>query len=140
MIIKVAFISLIFLAFSGTAPAWAQEYSNGYQMALIDATAQNPKSVLLNRKITPADSAVREFEWIIETLRNRCHSSNSQIIMTLVESWRTIQRGGHKVTLLEFSRKVADYSKIASQAMRNKKMDILKLTLKVIHDNYSSRK
>lgn len=140
MISKITIVLAVFLSVFGMTFAWAEEYSNGYQMALIDATAQNPKSVLLNRKITPADSAVREFEWIIETLRNRCRSSSSQIIMTLVESWRTLQRSGQKVTLLEFSRKVADYSKIVSQAMRNQKMDIQKLTLKVIHDNYSSRK
>ncbi len=110
--------------------------SYGYQLALIDARASNPKSVLLNKKISPSSAAVREFEWVLETLRSRCHNSQDTIVTTLVGSWRILERRGYNVTLLEFSRQLSDFANLAFQARRNQKMDFEKLVMKLLKDKY----
>lgn len=133
-IIRLFFI--VFFISSGDGPARAASESYGYQLALIDARAQNPQNVLLNKKITPTSANIREFEWILETLRNRCRNSPEATIRTLVEMWRITQRRGYNVTLLEFSRQAADFSNVAFKAMRNQKMDFDKITLKLLKDKF----
>ncbi|MCC6759470.1 MAG: hypothetical protein IT395_07600 [Candidatus Omnitrophica bacterium] len=126
------------LVLSYVFPADAAE-SYGYQMALIDARANNPKSVLLNKKISPSSAAIREFEWVLETLRSRCHNSQDAIVTTLVGSWRIVERRGYDVTLLEFSRQLSDFANLAFQARRNQKMDFEKLVLKLLKDKYPQK-
>lgn len=123
------------LVFSSVLPACAAE-SYGYQLALIDARASNPKSVLLNKKISPTSAAVREFEWVLETLRSRCHNSQDAIVTTLVGSWRIVERRGYNVTLLTFSRQLSDFANLAFQARRNQKMDFEKIVIKLLKDKY----
>jgi hypothetical protein len=133
-IIRLFFI--VFFILSGAGSLGAASESYGYQLALIDARAQNPQQVLLNKKITPTSANVREFEWILETLRNRCRNSQEATIRTLVEMWRITQRRGYNVTLLEFSRQAGDFSNVAFKAMRNQKMDFDKITLKLLKDKF----
>jgi hypothetical protein len=110
--------------------------SYGYQLALIDARASNPKSVLLNKKRSPSSAAVREVEWVLETLRSRCHNSQDAIVTTLVGSWRILERRGYNVTLLEFSRQLSDFANLAFQARRNQKMDFEKIVIKLLKEKY----
>ena len=121
------------------APAFAITESYGYQLALIDARASNPRSVLLNKKISPSSAAVREFEWVLETLRSRCNNSQDAIVTGMVGSWRMVQRRGYDLTLLEFSRQLSDFSNLAFQARRNQKMDFDKLVLKLLKDKYPQK-
>lgn len=123
------------LLFGTVLPAFATE-SYGYQLALIDARASDPKKVLLNKKISPSSAAVREFEWVLETLRSRCHNPQDAIVTSIVGSWRIVERRGYDVTLLEFSRQLSDFSNLAFQARRNQKMDFDKVILKLLKDKY----
>lgn len=120
--------------------AFAAEFSYGYQLALLDERAQNPQKVLLQQKLAPANATIREFEWILETLRNRCLDPQNVIVTDLVKAWRTVQRNGHKVTLLQFSRQIADLSNIAFQSRRNQKFAFSRLIYKVLKDKYPSKK
>ncbi len=120
--------------------AFASEVSYGYQLALLDERSKNPQKVLMKKKLNPSDATVREFEWILETLRNRCRNPQSVIITTLVDSWRIVERRGYNVTLLEFSRRMTDFSNIAFQSTRNQKLDIDKIARKFIKDKYPIKK
>jgi len=134
-------LTLSFLL-SGVLPTTADAAisdSYGYQLALMDARASNPQNVLLNKKITPSNASVREFEWVLETLRNRCRNSPDTVVKTMVEMWRVTQRRGYSVTLLEFGRQSSDLANIAFQAMRNQKMDYDKVCLKLIKDKYPNK-
>lgn len=130
-------IMALLLTASLTSYAIAESY--GYQLALIDARASNPKKVLMNQKISPDSAAVREFEWILETLRNRSTASQDTVVKTLVETWRLVQRRGYNVTLLEFSRETSDFSNIAFKMMRNQKMDFDKIILKLLKDKFPAK-
>ncbi len=129
-------IFYLFLMLITPQIAWADSSSIGYQLALIDERAQNPQKVLTQKKINPSDAAVREFEWILETLRNRCPDSQTVIVTSLVEAWRATQKRGYKVTLLKFSRQIADFSTLAFQSRRNQKFAFSKLVYKVLNDKY----
>ncbi len=129
-----------FLLLGVTANAFADDNSYGYQLALLNERAQNPEKVLMQKKITPTSASIREFEWILETLRNRCPNPQNVIITTLVESWRLVQRRGYNVTLLQFSRQISDFSNIAFQALKNQKLDIDKIARKLLKDKYPIKK
>ncbi|MCB9757714.1 MAG: hypothetical protein H6753_04730 [Candidatus Omnitrophica bacterium] len=120
--------------------ALADDSSYGYQMAMLDERTQNPQDVLLKKTINPDNATVREFEWILETFRNRCPNPPKTVVTALVQSWRLVQRRGYDVTLLEFSREVADFSNVAFRAVRNQKIDISRLTLLVMKKNYPVKK
>ncbi len=127
---------VLILLFASTLTALADEPSMGYQMALLDERSQNPQSVLLNKKIKPSNAQVREFEWLLETLRSRCPNPSNEIVMTLVQSWRTVERRGYKVTLLQLSRKITDLSNLAFQSKGNQKIDINRVVFKILKDQY----
>ena len=131
---------LIILLLTISLSALASELSYGHQMALLDERAQNPQDVLLHKEIKPDNATIREFEWILETFRNRCPNPQKVVVTTLVESWRLVQRRGYDVSLLEFSREVADFSNVAFRAVRNQKIDISRLTLLVMKRNYPLKK
>lgn len=120
--------------------ALADDLSYGYQMAMLDERTQNPQDVLLKKTIKPDNATIREFEWILETFRNRCPNPPKIVVSALVQSWRLVQRRGYDVTLLEFSREVADFSNVAFRAVRNQKIDISRLTLLVMKKNYPVKK
>ncbi len=138
LLLRRFFLVLIFLTVA--FKSFADENSYGYQLALLNERAQNPQNVLLQKKITPPNATVREFEWILETLTSRCRDPQNIVITTLVESWRVVQRRGYNVTLLEFSRQNADFSNIAFQSMRNQKLDIDKVTRKLLKNKYPIKK
>lgn len=129
-----------FLLLAVTVNAFADDNSYGYQLALLNERAQNPEKVLMQKKITPTSASIREFEWILETLRNRCPNPQNVIITTLVESWRLVQRRGYNVTLLQFSRQISDFSNIAFQSLKNQKLDIDKIARKLLKDKYPIKK
>lgn len=129
-----------FLFLAVTVNAFADDNSYGYQLALLNERAQNPEKVLMQKKITPTSASIREFEWILETLRNRCPNPQNVIITTLVESWRLVQRRGYNVTLLQFSRQISDFSNIAFQSLKNQKLDIDKIARKLLKDKYPIKK
>lgn len=133
---------LLFALLILTAPlkTSADEASLGYQLALMDERAQNPQKALTQKTLRPSNAAVREFEWILETLRARCRNPQKVIITTLVESWRMVQRRGYDVTLLVFSRQIADFSNIAFQSHHNQKLDIDKIALKLLKDKFPVKK
>lgn len=116
--------------------ATAADPSYGYQLALLNERAQNPQKVLMQKKISPSSASVREFEWILETLRNRCYNSQNEIVSVLVNAWRAVQRRGYDITLLEMSRQISDFSNLAFRGRHNQKMDFNKLVNKLIKDNY----
>ncbi len=131
---------LSFVLWAVTVSAFAGENSYGYQLALLNERAQNPQKVLMQKKITPTSASIREFEWILETLRNRCPNPQNVIITTLVESWRIVQRRGYTVSLLQFCRQISDFSNIAFQSRKNQKLDIDKITRKLLKDKYPIKK
>ncbi len=133
---------LLFALLILTAPlkTSADEASLGYQLALMDERAQNPQKALTQKTLRPSNAAVREFEWILETLRARCRNPQKVIITTLVESWRMVQRRGYDVSLLTFSRQITDFSNFAFQARQNRKMDIDKVASRLIQDKYPPKK
>lgn len=133
--------TVLFLCFIAIAmTALADNSSYGYQMAMLDKRVQNPQDVLLHKEIKPDNATIREFEWILETFRNRCPDPPKIVVSALVQSWRIVQKRGYDVTLLEFSRQVADFSNVAFRAVRNQKIDISRLTLMVMKKNYPLKK
>jgi hypothetical protein len=131
---------LIFCLLTIPLIASADDFSYGYQMAMLDERVQNPQDVLLHKEIKPDNATIREFEWILETFRNRCPNTPNIVVSALVQSWRVVQRRGYDVTLLEFSREVANFSNVAFRAVRNQKIDISRLTLLVMKKNYPIKK
>lgn len=141
MIHKRVIITALFIYLTFTVVGLeAREGSSGYQLALVYEQKRNPEKVLTRQIIRPSDATVREFEWIIETLMRRCKDSESAIVGMLVQSWRTVQRRGYDVDLLEYSRELASFSNIAFQSYRNTKVDFEKVVAKWVKDKYPLKK
>jgi len=114
--------------------------SIGYQLAVVEEQALNPENVLLRKEIQPSSAAIREFEWIMETLRTRCSNPQGDLAGILVGTWRSVERRGYDVTLLSYARELASFSNIAFQSYRNQKVDFQKVALKWIKDKYPIKK
>lgn len=114
----------------------AREGSTGYQLAVFHEQKLHPEKILTRETIRPSDATIREFEWIMETLRHRCKNTEQALVSVLVETWRIVQRRGYDVSLLEYSRELASFSNIAFQSYRNQKVDLKKVALKWIKDKY----
>lgn len=131
---------LVLTVMTPAAPILADEDSVGYQLALIQERARYPEKQLTGQEIRLDNATVREFEWILETLANRCLNPPKDLPVILVTSWRITQRRGYKEELLEFCREVARYAAVASQEHRNQKVNLETITLKWLKVKYPIKK
>ena len=116
--------------------AATDQVTMGYQLAVLEEQALNPENVLLRKKIIPDNATIREFEWILETLRNKCNNPDDELVGILVKTWRSVQQRGYHLTLLQYSRELASFSNIAYQSYKNQKVDFQKVAFKWIKEKY----
>jgi hypothetical protein len=88
------------------ASAERDESSPSYQLAILNAKGENPELAMMDKKITPDESVIAEFEWILQSLHNRCLESDNAIVTTIVETWKVTRRGHLKLSLLDVSREL----------------------------------
>ena len=120
--------------------AAADENSTGYHLALLQEQALNPEKMLLRQVIQPEDAMVREFDSIIETLRYRCNNPEALIVATLVETWRTVQRRGYDIKLLDLSRELGSFTHIVFQRVKGQKIDFRPVSAQWLKDKYPIKK
>jgi len=95
-------LALTSLACSTVAVA-DQEESFAYKLAVLYVKNQNPEKVLLEGDIEPAPSIIYEFQWILDSMKNRCINNEETIAATIVEIWHKAQV--HKdINILETAR------------------------------------
>jgi len=81
----------------------AQE-TPAYQLAVLHTKSEEPNKKLSNKSIEPSRAVLAEFEWIMQSLQNRCLDSPPSIANTIVETWYVTQRKGGNLSLLEVAR------------------------------------
>lgn len=95
--ISLAVMSLWILPQNGLA----LEKSTAYQLALMHTQAMNPDKVILEGNVRPKDSTVAEFQWLLDSVKNRCINSEESIVYTAVSAWKLVKSRGYPMTLLE---------------------------------------
>ena len=80
---------------------------------------------MLNSSFEPERATITEFEWLIDTLKNRCVNSEKAIVDTILSAWKLIKNRGYDISLLEITRAL---TKNAADTTRfgNKKIDFVK--------------
>jgi hypothetical protein len=96
--------------FLGPISAMAQEDTIAYKLATLNIKAENPENQLLGKPRKPEAAMVSEFQWILDTLKNRCLNPETAIADTLVETWTTANQllnpQGKSLSLLDTSRQL----------------------------------
>lgn len=99
---RFVFIPLIFIGLcTFLHNVRAAENNTAYQLALLHTKAVNPEKVFLDGSIRPKDSTVAEFQWLLDSIKNRCVNSEESIVHTLISAWKLLQGRGYDMTLLE---------------------------------------
>ena len=81
--------------------------SVAYQLATLHTKSLDPIKALTSPSLNPSPAILREFEWIMATLKDHCLDRESAIGQTVVETWRHLQRNGDQQSLLDVARKLA---------------------------------
>ena len=81
-----------------------------YKLALLHTKNEDPESVLLKRKIEPSGAVISEFEWILQSLRNRCLETEDSLAGTIVETWYVTKQRSARISLLEIARALSQMS------------------------------
>ena len=72
-----------------------------YKLASVHTHALNPDKALFNSDAAPNNETVSQFEWLMDSMRNRCVNSDQQIVTTLMSAWNLVRSRGYNISLLE---------------------------------------
>lgn len=84
----------------------AQE-SLAYQMALLHTKALNPGNRILKNEVQPTPAMISEFQWILDTLENRCLNPEQTIADTIVKTWLALRNNRKPMPLLTVARELS---------------------------------
>ncbi len=78
-----------------------------YRLSLMHSRYLYPEEAMLDEFLEPPRSTIAEFEWILQTLKNRCVNSEKEIADNIVEAWRITRQWDHlSLTLLDTARQL----------------------------------
>ena len=91
-----------------------------YKLAVLHTKAEEPEKVLLNKPIEPSRAILSEFEWILQSLHNRCLDPETTIANTIIETWYITKKRGSKLSLLEVARALSQMTQNTNLFGRDK--------------------
>ena len=98
-------ISALLLGSWLTSPSFGDE-TLAYQLAVLQTRAQNPENDILKRTIPPQQSEINEFQWILDSLQNRCVEPEQAIANTMIDTWHTLRNNKFSLSLLDVAREL----------------------------------
>lgn len=108
-----SYVVSFLIFFGGVSPEFslaAGKDTIAYKLAVLYTKNENPTNVLLNKSIAPAPTTVAEFEWIIDSFKNRCLNPENAIADTIMESWsnanKFLNTKGESISLLQTAREL----------------------------------
>ena len=99
MLVIFSFLTVSTAVFAGDA-----QETYAYKLALLYTRQLNPTEALTNPSLNPERSTLTEFQWLLESLTNRCQGSEESITATLMQTWKYLKKSGQKPDLLEMTR------------------------------------
>ncbi len=97
---------LCFAVLSFPVEAGSSKESVAYRLAVLHARNMDPLKALTSGGVEPSPATLREFEWIMATLKDHCKNPEPVLGNIIVETWRGRQRNGSKQSLLDVARKL----------------------------------
>ncbi len=82
----------------------ALEDTIAYKIAILHIRAERAEEMLLKNSLEPPSAVVSEFQWILDTLKQRCINPETAIADTIVETWTALRPYDPDRTLLEVAR------------------------------------
>jgi len=93
-------------------PGLGQAAENiAYQLAQIQTRSADAGQAFLKGSVTPDQAMVSEFQWLLDSMLNRCLNPAEAIASTMVQTWKALQQKQPQVTLLEVSRELCRIAK-----------------------------
>ena len=86
------------------------EETFAYKLALFHTRDSNPEEALINSSLMPERATVTEFQWLMDSLKNRCRNSEQAIADTLLQVWQYLKKRGLRHSLLDISRSLNKFS------------------------------
>ena len=86
------------------------EETLAYKLALLYTRHLNPEEALVNPSLAPERATLAEFQWLLDSLKNRCLDSENTIANTTIQTWQYLRKRGHKLTLLDILRSLNKFS------------------------------
>jgi len=99
--------ALILLA-NTTTPCSAIDTSTtiAYKLAQIQENNSHPEKYLMAKNSNPPNSLVTEFQWLLDSIKNRSINPENAIADTFVEVWSALKQLGSRMTLIEVAREL----------------------------------
>ena len=99
------------LFFNQLSLATENKTSVAYKLAALYTESENPDQAFLKKPVKPMEAVVSEFQWILDSLKNRCLNPESAIADTIVETWNTLKKSEKPLTLLQTARELQNATK-----------------------------
>ena len=80
------------------------EETFAYKLALLYTRHLNPEEAIVNPSLVPERAILTEFQWLMDSLKNRCLDSENAIANTAIQTWQYLKKHGRKFTLLDILR------------------------------------
>ena len=101
-----AIFAICFAILPFMAEAASSKESVSYRLAALHTKSIDPIKALTSGSVDPSSATLREFDWIMDTLKDHCKNPEAAIGEIVVETWRQLQRNGSKQSLLDVARKL----------------------------------
>lgn len=98
-----------------------QRSTIAYKLAQFQVNQEHPEESLRQEKVIPETALVSEFQWILDSLRNRCLNPETAIADTIIETWEILKKNGRQMSVLQVAREL---NQTAQNAFRSEKQKI----------------
>ena len=99
---------ILFLLFPLPAPSATAASRNNiaHQLAALHTKYLNPIDVWTARDedVKPSPATIKEFEWMMDTLKSRCRDQEETIGQIIIETWVQARQKGDNRPLIEIAR------------------------------------
>ena len=96
-----------------------------YKLAALHVRSTSENTIILDSSLEPDSATVAEFQWLLDSLKNRCLNPETEIADTIISCWRLIRNRGYQLTLLEIARALVKNTRDA-KLFGNAKVDFKK--------------
>jgi hypothetical protein len=100
----------LFITLCLATSAWAVDPvqdSIAYKLAWMHMRDIDPQSAFLKGKVDVPQAILSEFQWLIDSLKQRCLNPENAIADTIRETWLTLKYNGIDMSILDITRELS---------------------------------